>query len=297
MAYVMLVVFLLALFLLGRYILLRRDIKQLKEQLQTINHHSQTNQLLTSPHQLQELSELIQEINKEILLKNQAIEHLEQRERQVKEQFTNISHDLRTPLASLLGYLTLLEEETTAEEQQRYRLLIHTKAKQLKKLIETYYDFAKVTSLDVPLVMTTIDLTQFLPQLLASYYDQFNQQQILPEISLPATSWLVLADEHALRRIFVNLIENSLKYGKQTLKISHKIDADSQKLIIQNRLLDTTSLEIEQVFTRLYTADKTRNSRSTGLGLTVVKQLLEQMGHQVEASLKNEWFTITITWQ
>lgn len=293
MSFVAIICFFLFIAVLFRYLLLCRDTNNLKEQLKAINHRSQTNQLVTNPHQFKELSELIQEINKEISSKTLAIEELEQRERQIKEQFTNISHDLRTPLASLLGYLTLLEEENAESEKNRYRQLIQEKARHLQTLIDTYYDFAKIESFDLQLVMTTIDINQLLPQLLATYYTQFKQDCILPDITLPTESWLILADEQALQRVFSNLIENCLKYGQQSFVITCN---SKRQLVLQNQIKDFSSLEIEHVFQRLYTADTTRNLQSTGLGLTVAKQLLEQMGHSIGASLEGNWFTITITW-
>lgn len=277
--------------ILFRYLLLRQDTQNLKEQLKTINH-SHTNQLLMSPHHFKELSGLIQEINQEISKKNLAIEQLEQRERQIKEQFTNISHDLRTPLASILGYLTLLEEEDDSHQQAHYQQLIQQKARQLQQLIDTYYDFSRIESLDLSLVMTTIDLNLLLPQLLVTYYAQFKEQAILPTLSLPITPWLVVADEQALQRIFTNLIQNCLKYGDQTFDIG----CHEQQLIMRNHLKDPSKVAIKQVFQRLYTSDSSRHLHSTGLGLTVSKQLLEQMGHNIQASIEDHWFTITITW-
>lgn len=279
--------------LLCRYLLLRRDAQHLETQLKKINHHSQTNQLLTNPHHFRELSGLIQQINQEISIKNLAIEELEERERQVKEQFTNISHDLRTPLAAMLGYLTLLEEEEEQSQQDYYRQLIQQKARQLQQLIDTYYDFSRIASFDLPLVMTTVEIHSMLTQLLATYYTQFKEQEIRPTITLADGPWLILADEQALQRVFTNLIQNCLKYGYGEFILSRP---NEQQLILQNKLREPSTLNINQVFQRLYTSDGTRNQRSTGLGLTVTKQLLEQMGHSISASLEKDLFTITITW-
>ncbi len=289
---------LLVIILFVRHYLLVKDIKDIRKQLEVIQEAEETNQIVTNPHNFFELNRLIQVINLDIVRNQANLVQYRANEQMLKEQMTNISHDLRTPLASILGYFELMnDEETTEEEKQQYLKVIQKRSKLLQVLIANYYDLARIESDEYPLQMRTIHVNTMLAEILATFYYDFSNKCMNVEVSQDSPSLHVLADEKMLHRVFINLIQNVLKHGCEECKIAHQINDNHGFTKITNKTSKVEDMEIEQVFTRLYSLDKTRNTGSAGIGLTIAHLLLEKMGHQITADIDEDgWFSITIYW-
>ena len=282
-----------------RYCLYLNGINQVRQQLKSIREAEETNQIVTNPHSLKELNQLVQEINLNLLKNRDDMIQTRIKEKALKEQMMNIFHDIRTPLASILGYFELLSDKTTTEEEQkRYLQVIQKRAQLLRILLYNYYDLAQVESDELSLQLTSVDVRAVFAEILATFYDDFSKKGIKVEVSQDVLNGKVIADKELLNRVFINLIQNILKHGQEECRIIHQ-NSDNQFLTqITNKVANPDPIEIDQVFNRLYSADKTRNAGNTGIGLTIAQILLKKMGHQIDAKLTEKgWFTITIHWK
>ena len=279
-----------------RYYLLLNSIEQIRKQIKDIYEADETNQLVTNPHSFSKLSNLVQEINIVLKSDKRHFAHFREIELMLKEQITNISHDLRTPLASILGYFELINDTTTtANEKEQYLNIIKKRARLLQNLIDNYYDLVQVELEEQELQMSTVDVGKLLNDILATFYYDFSDRDIALEVVESTNVLTIIADEKLLQRVFVNLVQNVLKHGCVKCEINHNSHG---RTIIKNKMPTTNLIEIEKVFNRLYSADKTRNTGNTGIGLTITKLLLEKMGHQIGARLtEDSWFLIEIIWQ
>ena len=283
---------------LWRYYLLLNGIKQIRKQLKVIHEAQETNQLITSPHHFLELQKLIQEINTELSLKQQHLRHFRDVEQNLKEQITNISHDVRTPLASILGYFELMADESaTAEEKAQYLNIIKRRAGLLRNLLDHYYELVQIESEAQALQITVVNIEALLIDVLAMFYYDFSEKAIAVDFAGELNSFKVLADKALLQRVFVNLIQNVLNHGDERCEIIHETYENQICTVIKNKIVNGNQIEIEKVFNRLYAADKTRNTGNTGIGLTITKLLIEKMGHKIQAELCEDWFLIRIVWQ
>lgn len=282
-------------FLLCRYRLLLKGIEQIRKQVMDIHEAGETNQLVTNPHNFSELIKLVREINVVFVSKKKHAAHFREIEQELKEQITNVSHDLRTPLASILGYFELMNGDITTDEKEQYLNIIKKRAKLLQDLLDNYYDLVQAELEQQELQMNTLDVGKLINDVLATFYYDFSDSGIAVEIEGGSKGLTIMADEILLQRVFVNLLQNVLNHGCEQCLISHK---SQNRTIIKNKVISVKQVEIKKVFNRLYSADKTRNTGNTGIGLTITKLLLEKMGHQISAELTEDgWFLIEIVWQ
>lgn len=220
------------------------------------------------------------------------------REQELRRQIANISHDLRTPLTSILGYLQLLEDFHLSEEERRsYLNVVEGRAKSLQELIASFYDLSRLEGGEFPLSKEPVDLVQTLSGLLASFYNDLTGAGLDVHVDFPERLPPVLGDPSAIQRIFTNLIRNTLDHGEGRLEIRLFLDRGAVVSAFSNDAQDMAPEDVSRVFDRFFTADKMRTGRNTGLGLAIVKALAEQMGCQPRALLDGGRFTILIRWK
>jgi len=282
-----------------RYYLLLNGIKQIRKQIKDIHEADGTNQQVTNPYSFSELSKLVREMNVVLALSRENFIYFRRAEQEIKEQITNISHDLRTPLASILGFFELIEDAcVTDEEKEQYLNTIKRRAELLRNLLDNYYDLAQIESEKRELQMNRVNVGELLIDVLAIFYYDFTDKEIVVDIIGELEHFQVLADKELLQRVFVNLVQNVLKHGHERCEIIHESRENQVYTIIKNKIAIGNQVEIKKVFNRLYSADKTRNLGNTGIGLTIAKLLIEKMGHDVQAELTDDnWFLIKINWQ
>jgi len=273
--------------------------KNIQNQLKSINKNEDTNQLIVNPHNFSELTKLVREINVTLVSRNLYFAHFRETEQELKEQITNISHDLRTPLASILGYFELINDgTTTAQEKEQYLSIIEKRARLLQNLIGNYYDLIQLEMEEQEIQMNAVNAKEVLIDVLTMFYYDFTETRIAVDMADACENFKVLADKELLQRVFINLVQNILKHGYERCEIVHERCEKQIYTIIRNKIIKSEQIEIEKVFNRLYSADKTRNTGNTGIGLTITKLLIEKMGHNIDAEItENGWFSIKITWQ
>ncbi|ACL75515.1 sensor histidine kinase [Ruminiclostridium cellulolyticum] len=207
-----------------------------------------------------------------------------------KQLIANISHDIRTPLTSLLGFVEVLQkgDGISNTEQKEYLDIIQTKAQNLYKMIQDFFELSKLESEDTPIRLVKTDLTDLAEEVIAAFYQDFVMNGITPEIQLPQHPVYVWGDRISLQRILNNLISNALKYGKdgRVTGISVREEVEKVWLDVWDRGNGIPGQDLPLVFNRLYTSEISRNSsmRGTGLGLAITKQLVEKQNGEIEVS-------------
>ena len=209
-------------------------------------------------------------------------------DRELKEAITNISHDLRTPLTAICGYLDLLDKQELSEDTERYIEQIRNRTEVLKELTEELFRYSVIASTPA-LTYEKINLCRILEESLISFEGTMQQADIAPEIQMPNTPvWRVL-DASAIARIFGNLINNAIRYSDGDLSV--RMDANGRISFI-NTAKELSTVEVGKLFDRFYTVDSAR--KTTGLGLSIAKTLVEQMNGSIAASYENGKLNITI---
>ena len=202
---------------------------------------------------------------------------------------TNISHDLRTPLTAICGYLDLLEQEPQSEKSERYLAVIRERTDAMRSLTEELFRYSVITATADELDMQAVRLNDILEQSLAGFYGALSARGITPEIRMPEAAVIRELDAAALRRIFDNILSNAVKYSDGDLTIRLRPDGS---VTFSNRASSLSRVQAERLFDRFYTVETARNS--TGLGLSIAKLLTEKMGGTITAEYESGHLQICI---
>ena len=205
-----------------------------------------------------------------------------------KLMIANISHDLRTPLTSMLGYMELIFENQNLDKAKKneYMKIIYNKGNALYDLMEEFFQISKLDSNDMGISLKKINLSELIRQNVISFFSQIQKLNIEPEINLGDDDLYLLCDEKVINRILNNLINNSLKHGMGGTKIGINLSYDKGYVTIEvwDNGQGINESDINHVFDRLYMADKSRSAalKNSGLGLTIVKKLVEILEGKIE---------------
>lgn len=250
---------------------------------------SDTNTLLTLSGNDESIRALAADISKALKeLRRQRL-RFEQGDAELKNAITSISHDLRTPLTAISGYLDLLEREETSNEAGRYIGIIANRIEVLKQLANELFKYSVITSPDYNLTMEWVSLNAVLEESVAGYYAALQKKGIVPEISMPPTAVYRTVNRAALSRTFSNLIGNAIKYSNGDLNITLK---ETGEIVFSNTAPELSEVQVERLFDRFYTVQTA--GKSTGLGLSISRILTEQMNGRITADFHNGKLSISI---
>ena len=202
---------------------------------------------------------------------------------------TNISHDLRTPLTAICGYLDLLEQEPQSEKSGRYLAVIRERTDAMHSLTEELFRYSVITATIDELCMERVSLNDILEQSLAGFYGALSAHDITPEIRIPEAAVVRKLNAAALRRIFDNILSNAVKYSSSDLAVSLMPDG---AVTFSNSAPSLSRVQAERLFDRFYTVETARSS--TGLGLSIAKLLTEKMGGTITAEYESGHLQICI---
>ena len=230
-------------------------------------------------------------------------EHLRfiQGDTELKNAVTNISHDLRTPLTAICGYLDLLEQEEKSKTVEQYLLIIRNRAEILTQLTEELFRYSVIISCEKEGVIEPVALGNVLEESIAAFYTAFNEHGITPNIQIPEKKIIRMLDRSALTRVLSNLLNNSIKYkkknGNSLIKIYATEEKDLVNLFIYDNGIGINKSDITRVFDKTFTGENGRkDANSTGMGLYIVKKLIDKLGHKISiSSKKNEYTEVKIT--
>lgn len=287
---------LVCLLLILRLYALDRNLKKGTDQLKDRREEKSAAPLhLSAPHRASE--ELLSQVNG--LLRDGERERTDfrRREQALRQQIANVSHDLRTPLTSILGYLQLLERaDITEAERREYLSVVEGRARVLQGLIASFYDLSRLEAGEYPILRERVELREVISELLAAFYDEL-EGRFHVTVDLPEALPQVWGDRAAMTRVYTNLIRNALEHGADTLSISAAITPEGVKTTFSNGGADLSEKDLPHVFDRFFTSDQTRSGRNTGLGLAIVKALTEQMGAKADAKLDKGTFSVELYWK
>lgn len=273
-----------------------RALKEAAAQLEELVRGDSTTRLrMAVPNRAAE--ELLEEVNRLLEQRREDQSHWLERERSLRQQIANVSHDLRTPLTSILGYLQLMEGEDLPEEERReYLAVVESRARALQSLITGFYDLSRLEGGEYPLEREPVNLYTSLSGLLAAFYNDFTDKGFDMTVELEENLPPVQADSGGVLRVFTNLIRNALDHGRGRMTIKLYREGDQVVSLFANETDELTQEDLPRVFDRFFTSDKMRTGRNTGLGLAIVKTLTQQMGCGVTAALEDGMFAIRVTW-
>ena len=211
---------------------------------------------------------------------------------ELKTAIVNISHDLRTPLTAISGYLDLLEGEEKSPEVNKYISIIGERVEALKSLTEELFKYSVVTTTVDDFAPESLVLNAELEGALAGLYGAFVDRGITPEISIPEGKVVRVLDRKSLQRIFSNILSNALKYSEGNLKVTL---SESGEITFANKASTLTATDVGKLFNRFFTVESAHHS--TGLGLSIAKLLTEKNGGTIDASLQEGDLVIRILFE
>ncbi|GHU62720.1 hypothetical protein FACS189418_4610 [Clostridia bacterium] len=213
-------------------------------------------------------------------------------EREIKKTkddlITNVAHDLKTPLTSIIGYVDVLIHKSIAseEDKQRYLQIVYEKSKYLEQLIEDLFGFTKTENGQVNLTLGQIDIVELMEQILSEFIPNLEENHLSYEIESNIESKIIEADGHLLSRLFSNLLNNAIKYGKEGKKLILHIEGqeDFVKVSVINFGDIIPEDKLGRIFEKFYRLEESRNSSvsGTGLGLAIVKNIVDMHGGKIE---------------
>ncbi len=287
--YLFLAMIVVSVILIIKIIITKNEIKNIEESFSKIIELD-TNNLITIGTGSKEIRDLVNSLNRN--LKNLRKLELEYKNgnQDLKSSITNISHDMRTPLTAINGYIDLLKEEKSEEKKKEYLEVIERKTKDLISLTENLFDFAKTVDIGENLEKENCVLNEILEEALANYYTIFKEKNITPEIDICEEKIYRNINRNSMIRVFENILSNAGKYSDGDLKI--KLE-ENGKITFSNKasLLDIAS--VQRIFNRYFTLENGKE-KSNGLGLSIAKQLVELNGGTISANYLNNILIIEI---
>lgn len=272
-----------------RFFIISKEIKEATNNLREISENIELNRRLTTLYGDKNFEDLLIVINKYLdESQREKIKYI-RRELEIRKEIENISHDLRTPLTSILGYLEFLDNKDISEkEKEEYLGIIKRRAIGLYNLVEIFYDISRLEANEYKFNIERVDINKEIKEQLLLFYNDFESKNIEVEVELLNEGTFIEVDKNALERVFNNLFQNIIKYANSKFKISLEKNYDKVKIILSN---DTNTLDendIEHLFDRFYMKDISRSNSSSGLGLTVVKLLIEHMNGEIKVNIDKD---------
>lgn len=257
--------------------------RSLSEKLET-----ETNTLISISGADRDMRALAASLNRELCVLREKRQKYVLGDSDVKKAVTNISHDLRTPLTAICGYLDLLEQEPQTENSERYLSIIRERTDSMRNLTQELFKYSLTAAKD-SLTAEKVSLNAVLEQSLAAFYGVFLARGITPEIKIPEKAVERELDKAALCRIFENILNNAAKYSDGDLKVELREDGT---VLFSNTARKLSLVQTERLFDRFFTVETANGS--TGLGLSIAKLLTERMGGRISADYENGSLTVGV---
>ena len=208
---------------------------------------------------------------------------------ELKGAVTNISHDLRTPLTAICGYLDLLEKEEKSEIVERYIDIIKNRSEMLVQLTEELFGYSVILSRENDMPREPVVINHVLEESIAAFYTALKEYGITPVIQMPQEKVVRMLDKSALSRVFSNLLNNAIKYSAGDLEITLHATGE---INFSNTAPGLDEIQVGRLFDRFFTVESAR--KSTGLGLAIARSLVEQMGGSITAQYRDDRLCICI---
>nr|WP_245363415.1 histidine kinase dimerization/phospho-acceptor domain-containing protein [Cohnella thailandensis] len=297
-----------AAYALYRLYAFKKQLKDLVRQLRRY-HRGESGQKLVLDWHDPALEELAAEINRHTELIEQANAEKRRSETELRRAVANISHDLRTPLTSITGYIQLLESGQMTEEEGREAIaVVKNRTIRLKSLLNDFFELSVLDSPDYRLKLERVQLGRILPDILLGFYERMNEKKLRPQFRLAEEPLPATADESAVRRVIENLMLNTLRHAEGAIDVALQRQGEEAVLTIRNAAPHLRGFDLELLFNRFYMADQSRSGSSgggnagtgsggSGLGLSIARGLMEKMDGSLRAEMDGDDLVMTCTWR
>ncbi len=263
------ILLLILIYVLIKLFFINKSIREINNNMSEILN-SDTNNLITISTSNKEIIKLVSDLNNE--LKNLRMQKLqyESGNQELKRNITNISHDLRTPLTAINGYIDFIKDNNKKERQKEYIEIIERKTNDLIELTESLFDFSKTIDNGIEIKKEKNCINEILEESLAGYYVIFTENNIQPKVEICEEKIYKNIDKNSIIRVFENILSNVTKYSNGDFKVM--LDKNG-KITFSNKATTLDATTVEKIFDRYYTVENAQ--RSTGLGLSIAKKLIE----------------------
>ena len=272
----------------------QRQVKDICRQLAFLMKHD-SNMLIHREFDLGGIGMLSDRLNDLLELRRKEKQYYQEKETLIADTYTNLSHDIRTPLTSLDGYFQLMEACENVEEQRRYLSIIHERIHSLNEMLEELFMFTKLKNESYRLELTSCCINRILKETVFSYYDDWVRREIQPDIQITEEQLYIDGNKQGLSRIIQNVIKNGLDHGEKKIRIVLKREQNQAVLRISNQVTASEQIDIEHVFDRFYKADAARSKTSTGLGLSIAREFVRRMNGEIGAKIEENEFIVEMS--
>ena len=272
----------------------QRQVKNICRQLAFLMKHD-SNMLIHREFGLGGIGMLSDRLNDLLELRRKEKRYYQEKETLIADTYTNLSHDIRTPLTSLDGYFQLMEACENVEEQRRYLNIIHERIHSLNEMLEELFMFTKLKNESYRLELTSCCINRILKETVFSYYDDWVRREIQPDIQITEEQLYIDGNKQGLSRIIQNVIKNGLDHGEKKIRIVLKREQNQAVLRISNQVTASEQIDIEHVFDRFYKADAARSKTSTGLGLSIAREFVRRMNGEIGAKIEENEFIVEMS--
>nr|WP_202962773.1 sensor histidine kinase [Paenibacillus alvei] len=269
-----------------------QQLTEIQKKLEQIHRTQSAEKLLLFTDDKQIIG-VIEQINELLVDHEKALANYAKTEIAMRKMISNISHDLKTPLTVVLGYLETLNlsnERISDEERNRLLTRVHGKTVEVIELIHTFFDLAKLESGDKHVELTRVDMSELCRKNILQFYERLTKRGFEVDIQIPEASLYARGNEDALDRMLNNLISNAIEYGADSRVLGIALRSDDTHLFVDvwDRGKGIPEQHQDRVFERMYTLEDSRNKNyeGSGLGLTITKRLAESMGGSIELHSK-----------
>ena len=281
MEFIIIILSVIIIILLTYLFLYHKELKNISKEIEYIRNMD-SNTLIHSKYNLKNINKLIYKINNLITESKNIKSDYSNKNKALMKMMTNISHDLRTPLTSALGYVDIILKSDMSEEEKKKDLLtIEKRLKRLEELINSFFEFSKIIAINKTPELEKLNLNSILEECIVVFYNDYqkNNREIVFESE--QRKIMINSNKMLLSRIFENLIGNAYKHSDSDLNIKVEIE-DKVKIIFSNELLNN-EIDIDRIFDEFYTVDISRTKEGTGLGLAIAKEFTKQLGGNIYA--------------
>lgn len=293
MEIILVILVIIILFLACYLFFMKMELRRIKKELDLVLSRK-TNGLVHTEFTSKEIHDLVECINTHLTEIKSKESKLERKNANFVKMIRNISHDLRTPLTSSLGYVSLmLESDMTEQEKIKNLKIVEERLKRLSELIDSFFEFSKILSNDQIIEQDEINLVAVMEKAISNHYEDFSKDNRMIDFKTNKRKIKKKSNEVMLVRVFDNLIRNAYKHSNGNLDIEINQNNNKVKINFINDLL-YNDLDVDRIFDEFYTVDISRTKGNTGLGLAIAKEFVEQLKGKIKADKKNNKLIITI---
>lgn len=293
MEIIVVILLILCTVLLFLYIQLKKELVSLHNQLTYTKEEGSTFTLFTSSNDrvIEKIAHEVNHIKDE--MQKEVHNHLNS-EKEIRDMIANISHDIRTPLTSIQGYLEMMQCSIDPEERSRYYTIIRNRLDDLESMLDEFFLYTKLKNTKEEYILEAAELYPLVCSCCLNYMDILKEHDLEPQILCENEQIKAKIHEDAVRRICTNLIINTVRYGVKPFTITIAQERNDIRIIFRNSVKDS-DVDVEHMFDRFYKGSEARTQKGSGLGLAIVKELSERMHGSVQAFIKKDVLSISVT--